>query len=69
MMEKDKVLPLVGELTGTFDDGRVYSRMQRDADWLVLQRDYVPREQLEGLVRTLKAIAKRIETFAERVTH
>ena len=33
MMDKETVLPLVGELTGTFDDGCVYSRLQRDADW------------------------------------
>ena len=37
MMNKEMALPLVGELTGAFDDGRVYSRLQRDADWEVIK--------------------------------
>ncbi len=57
--QRDKVLPLVEEITGTWDDGHTYSRLQRDADWERV------RPVINALVRLLKIWEETERTYED----
>ena len=61
MDPKDKVLPIVG-ITSISDNrslemaAHALAVVQRNADWFVLLRDYVSREQVKALVVAARAV-------------
>jgi len=63
MMDKDKVLPLaIGGHPGQYPFRPPFQagkEAQRDADMVILQRDYVPRERVKPLVEVLQILAEQ----------